>query len=338
MPLDPQPSRMLYFYVPGFLHRTSMWEEVVKRLKDDLGGEGEWHGYDHRVGLFSVRDPYDLANELHALVTRLSHKADRKIVLVGHSAGGLLVRAAYLISAGAFGNRELRNSWHDRVDRIVLLASIDRGIGRGNTLIRKLGTWFLGVLRATVPTTFSRLLRGSQFVTDLRISWIRYTNSNSTKPPKIVQVIGTLDQVVSKDDVTDKQQFPHATIIQIPGAGHDRLFDPNSSEDHKLHYDGLIEAFRVDPTTRTPAADTKKNNVVILLHGIRASALDWPNQLAPLIAEESDFMVLCPDYGYFTALRYCNSAPSSQATPMVPRPVQQCARRQPERYFSLRRP
>ena len=54
----------------------------------------------------------------------------------------------------------------------------------------------------------------------------------------------------------------------------------------------------------TPAADRKKNNVVILLHGIRASALDWPNQLAPLIAAESDFMVLCPDYGYFTALRF----------------------------------
>jgi hypothetical protein len=50
--------------------------------------------------------------------------------------------------------------------------------------------------------------------------------------------------------------------------------------------------------------DRKKNNVVILLHGIRASALHWPNQLAPLIAEESDFMVLCPDYGYFTALRF----------------------------------
>jgi hypothetical protein len=132
---------------------------------------------------------------------------------------------------------------------------------------------------------------------------VRYTNSNSTKPPAIVQVIGTLDQVVSKDDVTDKQQFPHATIIQIPGADHDRLFDPNSSKDRNYTMITLLRPF-VWTREQELLPDRKKNNVVILLHGIRASALHWPNQLAPLIAEESDFMVLCPDYGYFTALRF----------------------------------
>ncbi len=297
----------IYAYVPGLRGTKESWQPLVERLERDL--RGEWIPLEHHCGPFSRRSPEQVARSLSATLDQICTERGPKaeLVLIGHSIGGVLVRAAYLMAAGQLGEDKTRYSytWPDRVSRIVLMGSIDRGVDPEGSWRARLGAPLARFLRPFGIRFVYDILKGSSFITNLRISWIRYYR-NLPNPPCIVQVLGTEDDEVQRRDSLDPDLFPHATAIDVPDANHVRLHDLESTPNPDLHYARLRHAI-ADPFPRHPVAPQvmEKRHVILLLHGIRASAWGWPKRLAEEIRKrDPNAIIKTPDYGYFSARRF----------------------------------
>jgi len=70
-----------------------------------------------------------------------------------------------------------------------------------------------------IPTTRNwvayDVLRGSTFITNLRIAWIREINA-LPRPPIMVQFLGTADGLVTEDDSRDCDRFPTGSQKSFP--------------------------------------------------------------------------------------------------------------------------
>jgi pimeloyl-ACP methyl ester carboxylesterase len=298
------PPEKIYAYVPGLSGTEKTWRPLVDKLRADLGGE--WIALEHRCGPFSRRSPEQVARSLSARLEALHEKHEGKpeIILIGHSIGGLLLRTAYLMASGQFG-REAPCNWPLRVTRFVLMASMDRGVNPEGSLRARIGTPIARFLRPTGIRLIYELLKGSNFITNLRISWIRYYR-NLPDPPQVVQVLGTNDDEVARDDCLDPELFPHAKAINVPEADHVRLHDLTSTPHPDVHYQLLRKAI-AEPFPRHAVSDEVKERprVIILLHGIRASRYGWPESLRREIhSRDPNAIIRVPDYGYFSARRF----------------------------------
>jgi pimeloyl-ACP methyl ester carboxylesterase len=172
--------------------------------------------------IFSNVDPRRVADQLaqyiHEADTDRSKRVDKgiyeRIILIGYSGGGLIIRKAYLIARG-YGDDEkiIQNSkpapWIEKVDRIILMAAINRGISNTKPestssfvyAIQKLGWIVIPLLRR--GKFISHLRRGSTFVTNLRMQWIRLGQLSDVQLPPTIQLLGDLDEVVSEEDNID---------------------------------------------------------------------------------------------------------------------------------------
>src|SRR5206468_1446840 len=128
-----------------------------------------------------------------------------EIILVGHSLGGLLVRQAYLFANGLDPLDSEPRDWTGAVKRILLFASVNRGVniidpeGRFSLRLKllRLAFRYLPFLRKLLVYD---LMRGSNFITNLRIQWIRFFDSLDDQAPLIVLLLGTNDGLVKRDD------------------------------------------------------------------------------------------------------------------------------------------
>ncbi len=125
---------------------------------------------------FSNADPSTMGAKLNADLDRLvRERGYETITLVGHSVGALLVRRALLYGRGVGadhpGDLIPRTSWTDKVDRIVLLAGMNKGWARPKSLI---ADFLLGLtgLTGNAKLAFD-VERGSSFIGDMRIEWLR---------------------------------------------------------------------------------------------------------------------------------------------------------------------
>lgn len=296
--------RKIFAYVPGLTGTEAEWQPLVQRLRRDLGGE--WKALEHRCGPFSRKSPWEVARQISAQLDDLCGDGSGvALTLIGHSIGGVLVRAAYLMALGKLGSGPIQYNWPGSVTRFVLLASIDRGIHpTGSTRAR----WGLRVLRLLRPfgvRLVRELIRGSEFITNVRISWMRYYRA-LPEPPLVVQIFGTEDDEVMRADCMDQEQFPYATALEVPGGNHVDLHKLDSTPDPELHYRRLHRAISDEfQRTGVDPQGQEKQQVVMLLHGIRASAMEWPDRLREEIKRRNAAAIVrCPSYGYFTALRF----------------------------------
>jgi triacylglycerol esterase/lipase EstA (alpha/beta hydrolase family) len=90
------------------------------------------------LGRFSFADPVVIARDLVLRIDKEFEEHDyKRIILVGHSVGGLLARKAYLLAWGQNPDAPLEGDngigfaqprpWVDRIERIILLAGMNRG-------------------------------------------------------------------------------------------------------------------------------------------------------------------------------------------------------------------
>ena len=160
----------------------SNWEPLKKRLEREAGfGPVKWLDFEHGSTPWSLSTIDDLAKKLRYRIdeTWTENRGFDDILLVGHSMGGLIVRQAYLLAAGAVPNKPV-SPWSERVSRILLFGSLNRGVGPGK--IRLWGLIPLWGIYAWLVRAFPFLpsslgldaLRGSCFVTNLRITWIHH--------------------------------------------------------------------------------------------------------------------------------------------------------------------
>lgn len=328
----------LIIVVGGLGNHHAAWKRLEARLHDQ-GISGDWHHYDTQgVGsILRAGRVRDLTRELLANIDRLAGDY-RRIILVGHSAGGMIVRDAYLLAAGAYPDQPSRREWWSKVESVLLFASINRGFRPYAT-----ATWALGMalmklvslqwLLLKPPSWFAlgwlmELEKGSFFVTDLRLSWMRHFHElDGEHRPFVVQFLGDIDGVVAREDVRDTEAFANSYTVTIEGADHSNLFDP-AAPPGAAGFVRILEVFRnPDPQLHEPEQAgelpaTGPGRVVFVLHGIRDGNSGWVTDIAEAIEQqaksdgqdkppaatcsshESPVLVDRSTYGWFSAIKF----------------------------------
>ena len=313
-------AKRLVVFVPGTGGRVASYRLTMNQLlaEPKLVGS-DLLLFDHKIVRLTPGHADDFATRLRAEIDAQWIRAGGydDIILAGGSLGSLLVRQAYLASAGADPRQPRTVPWSDRVSRIVLMPGIGRGINIENEGRWK---WVLRICRY-IPLLRSSLiyeqLRGADFVTAVRIGWIRhfaamYTNydrdSSSLRPPTVVQLLGTEDDYVSRDDNIDFDQFRNAFHIDVPGARHETVFRLEPGPDSLLRYALFREAFTSTAPAHALAHRESRDSVkrvIFLLHGIRSSREDWVRTLAPVLRTRiPDAEVVESSYGQISMLGF----------------------------------
>ncbi len=147
-----------------------------------------------------------------------------EIIFIGHCVGALLARKAYIFSQGE--NQDLlfeiqvkRRPWSEKISRIILLASLNRGWSIEQNLFRSKSTFyriciaFAGLSRKAKLWLSCR--RGASFITELRIQWLSMLRNND-KMPLTIQLLGTIDDMVTQDDDIDLQTCKDFIYLEVP--------------------------------------------------------------------------------------------------------------------------
>ncbi|WP_400994789.1 esterase/lipase family protein [Agromyces sp. GXQ0307] len=305
----------LFVFVPGLPVRRRGrpgWVPLIERLRDDLPDGWRVEVFEHGVHATSRTDPDEvvrhLAAQLRDWTGELSTdvEAPAEIILVGHSFGGVLARAAFLQDAGTAD--EPGHPWTRMVRRLVLLGSPNAGFRMDAP-----GTpaaWRLAYALATpfFDFTIESVQSGGYWITDLRLRWLETFRRIQPKPD-VIQVLGTSDWLVTKEDILDHRFMPNTTVYEIPGADHPGLIAIDDAPSPARRYEQLKTAILGRPDeTPSPVKPIERVPTAFILHGIRASALGtWVEDLATAYREaagSADALVVSPDTGYFTAAEF----------------------------------
>jgi pimeloyl-ACP methyl ester carboxylesterase len=303
-------SRLLV-YVPGLnAAPTAAAMSLLDRLRAEPGHADDrvWV-YPERITRFSRGRLAGRARELGERIDLYwdgNGRAD-EIVLIGHSIGGLLLRYAYLVALGGFGDPP--REWVRHVRRIVLLATPNRGVAISR--LRWPLRWGVALLAALGHGfTLEDGIQGSPFLTNLRVEWIRQL-ARLGEPPLVVQIRGGHDRLVEREDSRDLEAMPTSAQIAVPRATHeDVMVVDDEPEDYPgERYDILRDAIigTVEPTDppALPPSEQAVTAVVFLLHGIRAGIGTWVTKLGGKLQRAgANVLVATPSYGYLSAYSF----------------------------------
>lgn len=164
------------------------------------------------------------------------------LVLVGHSMGSLLVRKVYVVGMGqstkapfepalieALGSAPAQSRpWALQVDRIVLLAGINRGwtvshhMSLGRSVAVGVGLWLNRAVEAVGmdPFTVMAARQGSPFVTQLRLQWLAMLQEKTKAMAPVVQLLGTRDDLVPPEANIDAVTGSKFTYVEVQQSGH----------------------------------------------------------------------------------------------------------------------
>lgn len=288
----------------------------------------------YESNLFSNVDPRRVADQLVQYIheadisrsKRLDGGAYERIILIGYSGGGLIIRKTYLIAMG-YGDDEklIRNfkpfPWVKKVERILLMAALNRGISNtkpehtswGMYAIQRLGWMVLPLLGG--GKFVSHLRRGSPFVANLRVQWIRLSQAPDVQLPPTIQLLGDVDEVVAEEDNVDVLADASFKYLKIRDTGHVSICDFKDAavggyRKEKFHQalTTPIEALDSDTVSNAHEVGQSHNHVVFIMHGIRDMGL-WTSRISEtveLVAQRlgQSVIPITAGYGYFPMLRF----------------------------------
>ena len=256
------------------------------------------------------------------------------IILVGHSCGGLLARKLVLAAWGEADDvtPACARPWAGSISRLVFLAAINRGwsissaLSRFDSLLWSGGALINSTLFGGKATIF-QLQKGTPFLVATRLQWLKLMRDVPEARVTVVQLLGTVDDLVSPDDSVDYvadfalrhgDQQLHFFMLELPRTGHlnaTQVSDPESAVERERA--GLIRiAMHADEATLIanghairrehledtlpPPPDAEVTDVVFVMHGIRDRGF-WTKKIARKIRELGGDKVRCQtrSYGYF---------------------------------------
>lgn len=252
-------------------------------------------------------DPFKVASQLDELINSHDQPKYKRIILAGHSAGALLVRKAYVygcgniedlpIASGTVATRSAR-TWCPKVDRMVLLAGMNRG---WNSDTRPDDMSWLAAYRNRFAVWLGRLSgtgrfirhfeRGEPFVANLRLQWLKTMADakemkDGLRPPVVIQLLGDRDDVVSKDDSRDVNVAREFIWVAVNNTGHASILETSSEGDglerkrriqRAFGDDAEIAALKQSNPVLATDSDPDVTTVVFVLHGIRDMG-EWTSQ------------------------------------------------------------
>ena len=280
-------------------------------------------------------DAFDIANLLEqAIHEAVGSHGYRHIVLLGHSAGGALVRKAFVWGHGLEDDRTRlgargKRPWVDRVERIVLLAGINRGWTISPPPAKMhwaviAGLWLsVALSRALNVGRFPlQMRRGEPFIADTRVQWIRLSRSEAVvsgiQPfPQLIQLIGSEDDIVSKEDGQDLMTGRGSFFRTLAQTGHREIgvsLDNPKAPGATLRLHKIAQALQGDllglepDKIDLPPEDRVVTRIVYVMHGIRDYG-DWTDVVRKAVearcaAEGVRAKVVNLKYGYFPLLPF----------------------------------
>jgi hypothetical protein len=283
----------------------------------------------YRSGPFRNADVRQLGASLDDLIADTCRRRAeagapyRKLVLVGHSLGTLVLRTAYVFGLGSSDDHPVPGpavkprDWVGLVDRLVLLGALSRGWSlrprpqhMGRLRHAALLAW-LGLARLTGRGTLLRSgQRGAPAVANLRIQWIRLSWSRVLLAP-VVHLLGTMDELVGDADSRDMSTASSFIQVSVSETGHADIVDFDASVAGQRRRDRFREALGepIEKLRSRYAEDTRRvreeqfqrtDHVVFVLHGIRDTG-GWRAALAEKIEAlgKGEVTVRRPAYPFF---------------------------------------
>jgi pimeloyl-ACP methyl ester carboxylesterase len=342
------------------LHGYTLDYRSLESVQHTIEGAKEFQGCDFLIpdlplGEFSmVPSSRITAGLLQALDSAWDIRAKegrpyRRIVMVGHSVGGLYARKIYAAACGENDKApfdealkgELKGlrvaqlakvrPWAPAVDRIVLLAGMNRGwtishhMSLLNAVEMTIGTGIghvLSWLYQRPPVIFT-VRRGSSFITELRLQWLAMREQAISKRAggaTTVQLLGTVDDLVSPDDNIDLVTGKDFYYMEVPQSGHANVIKMAAEDGaagigrRKVLLDALGDLSKgqkepglVDEDELRPVRKDV-TDVVFVIHGIRDEG-HWTRKIAyhvrqlgvghPMVIESET-----STYGYFPMLSF----------------------------------
>ena len=333
--ISPEKSRseMLVVLVHGMAGRKR-FHSAVKLIQSWLP-EATFAVADYDSRVVANTDPSVVADELERSIHRLVKQQDfQSVILVGHSSGGAVLRKAFVWAHGQEVDRtpygkQGKRDWVDRVERIVLLAGINRGYSisprpRKMTLGTYLAIW-IG-LRLSRILGISKLARsfqrGEPFIADTRVQWLRIARDDTvlekrTRFPVVIQLVGSEDDIVAREDSLDLVVSKGTLFKTVPQTNHrdigTSLGDasrPGFEERVRyIKYAVLGDVASLEPD-EPPDIDELRDvkHIVYVMHGIRDYG-HWTDIIRSAIEARYDAQgavvrVVNQRYGYFPMLQF----------------------------------
>ena len=293
------------------------------------------------AGAFSNADPRIITEAIERKIAELYEvKQYKKIYLVGFSMGSLIIRKAFLWGWGGEFSSDRPNGttpkqeWVDKVERIVLLAGMNRGWSISSKddesgcepikLYQRVLFW-LGKQYGRFTGTANLILsleRGSPFVADLRVQWIRLVRGEKgPRTLEVIQLLGDSDDVVTHCDNKDVEASQGFVFIPVRQTGHAEIIQmvlQNSPAPYQniaalragLFSSALedeIEDLRGRYSTPILNAESGIKHVVFVMHGIRDFG-EWTDAIEEEFLRRPEIggrvKVIRSSYGYFSMLRF----------------------------------
>lgn len=298
------------------------------------------------AGTFSLADPAvvvcDLLTKIDGRWDERQRRPDgrqyEKIVLVGHSLGALLARKLYVFACGENektpfepqAGAQPRREWVGRVERIILLAGMNRGwsISHHMSLLRSV-IWWLGTVLGNLilfvkrrPLLIFAIRRGAPFITQLRIQWLSMRYHAAQKGvgrATTIQLLGSVDDMVSPEDNIDLVSGRDFIYLDMPRSGHSNVIDVDHTEAGEARKKILVQAltlskeelekYEVQPEDSSfPTGREEVTDVVFVIHGIRDLGY-WTHKIArraKALAKGKHLVVgtETSSYGYFPMLSF----------------------------------
>jgi pimeloyl-ACP methyl ester carboxylesterase len=290
-----------------------------------------------QMGVFSNKDPNDIAIQILDLIDQKMDEGEfDKIIIVGNSCGALIARKVYVCACGEnvdvpFEDERLKKKrlWSTKVERIILLAGINRGWSKNShlsvsvVLLFNVGYFIFKLLALFKYKLFIfKVRRGSPFVTMLRLQWLSMLENIPRKSignALVIQLLGTIDDLVSPDDNIDLVTGANFYYLDMPQSGHKNIILMNETkpgiERKKVFVNALtysaaelealqIHSFEYQPLTKNDSV----TDVVFVIHGIRDGGY-WTRKIASKVQKKGAikgrvFQTETSSYGYFPMLPF----------------------------------
>ena len=277
-----------------------------------------------------------------------------KIILVGHSTGSMIARKAYVLACGetleapfrhrdSSGGEKLqeKRAWAEQVDRIVQLSGMNGGwsvshhMGMRRTLEFSLGNVAANLVLMVTGRVLAihQIRRGATFLSGLRLQWLammRQRREMGVKSATVVQLLGTVDDLVSPEDNVDLVSGGDFLYLDVPSTGHVNVIEmafaksaraPSQAEiarrtKFQLALVGDPESIRSQSTEPfdygAVVRETRENftHVIFVMHGIRDAGF-WTHKIARRVKAagrdcipEQVYATVTSTYGYFPMLSF----------------------------------
>jgi hypothetical protein len=327
-----QSAKTLAVVLHGFSKDGQSLNDVSIVMKDYYSEGGiNFIQPDLPLNILSIASTAEIIFELIESISKewekkkSSNEPYQRIVFVGHSFGALLVRKLFVVANGEYSDvpfeRTLSNllinlidksdknseklvppqPWVNKVERIVLLAGINRGWSVSHHMsIPRAITFQIGIalgyiieaVSGKLPTIFT-IRRGGSFIIQLRLQWLEMQKQRikaQLEMPITVQLLGTIDDLVAPDDNIDLITGNKFIYIEVPESGHKTIIE-------MIHSDTTVKAnnrkdkfklalkVTVDtaPDQSLFRSDLRRDNnvtdVVFVIHGIRDLGY-WTQRIA----------------------------------------------------------